>query len=159
MLKIGENKYVVYNCDGLIVILTFHKEKGEIMQNAYFKTYENRKNISNEYIEDNLEKSLSIKDKFVAAYKKSFFNRNLSEEIILAGEILKPVYLGQEVLKTKEDEITRMIRDCVVKGDFISGFETSNGINVKVSNGELSEIVEGFERMEQEHKKRVPIRR
>ena len=158
MLKIEKNKYVVYNYEGLIVLLTTYKEEGEALNNVYCRTYLNNKNLSNEYIENNLDKSLGLKDKIKAAYKRSIFNRNLTEEVVLAGEILKPVYLGQEVLKIKEDEITRMIRDCLKEGKFVCGFEFITGVNVCATDDELRDILKGFEKLENEHKKRVTIK-
>ena len=155
MIKVGENKYIVYNCNSLIVLFKIHIKDEERLNSAYFETYANNKNHSNEYIKKNIEEPLSIKDKLKAAYKRSVFNRTIRNEIVLAGEILKPVYLGQEILKTREDEITSMVMNCLSEGEFISGFDMTNGIHVNATKDELEKIVKGFEVLEREHKKRI----
>ena len=156
MIQVGKNKYIVYNCDSLIVILKKYIKEGERLNDAYFMTYANNKNLSNEYIEENIGKQLSVKDRIKAAYKRSIFNRTISGETVLAGEILKPVYLGQEILKSREDEITAMVMGCLNGGKFISGFYMSNGIHVSATDEEIEEMIKGFEALEIEHKKRIP---
>ena len=155
MIKIGENKYIVYNCNCLIVLFKIHVKEGEKLNSVYFETYDNNKNLTNEYIEENIEKSLSFKDKIRVAYMRSAFNRKSGNELVLAGEVLKPVYLGQEILKTREDEITSMVMDCLDEGEFISGFDMTNGIHVKATKEAIEKIIKGFETLEREHKKRI----
>lgn len=153
MIKVGENKYIVYNCNYLIVLLKTHIKEGEKFNSVFLETYANNKNLTNEYIEENIEKSLSIKDKIRVAYIRSTFNRTLGNELVLAGEILKPIYLGQETLKFREDEITSMVMSCLDDGEFISGFDTTNSIHVKATKEAIEKIIKGFETLENEHKK------
>lgn len=155
MVQIDINKWIVYNNDGLLIFMEAYSNEDKSIENdniILFRTYLNDKNLSEDYIKTNLKKSLSLKDKIVAAYKKSPFHRTFTGERVIAGEIIKPIYIQNEILASKADEITNMIKSVLTQGKLVANLDMTNGFRVEgCSLDEMTGFFNGFESLQNKH--------
>ena len=111
MLKIEKNCWIVYNKDGVLVTIGVHNrdnnrnvnklkgyERVSILDDEYdnsdytlyWDVWDNKTNMTNEQIKENIDKKLSLHNYATLKYKKSIFNRTLSRYLIAGGQLLEP---------------------------------------------------------------------
>ena len=118
MLKIDKNSWIVYNKDSVLVTVevgnrdnekNVNKLKGyqriSILDDKYdnseyslqWNIWNNKKNMTNEQIKENIGKKLSLIDYATLKYKTSNFNRTLARFLVVGGQILEPSYNEQAI--------------------------------------------------------------
>ena len=110
MLKIDKNCWIVYNKDGSLVTIEVRnrdneqnivKSKGynemSILNDEYdnsdyvlvWDIWNNKSNMTNEQIKQNIDKKLSLRDFVTLKYKTSIFNRVAEVFAVVGGQLLE----------------------------------------------------------------------
>ncbi len=118
MLKIDKNCWIVYNQNNTLVTIevanrdnykSLSKIKGynekSILDNEYdnadyvllWDIWDNKSNIINEEIKQNIDKKLSLKDYLTLKYKTSTFNRIADFYLTVGGQLMQHSY-NKEVI-------------------------------------------------------------
>lgn len=162
MIKLGGNEYIVYNKDGIMVLVTaknktaeqtVEKEKGLVDKNnridcsIRYRLLKNDKNMSNEYILKNANKKLSEKDK--QKLDKLNEQNYLGKFYSIAGEICKDYrgYAHLNVCKLIWGVIEKNIKN-------ISAYDKNNFEEHPFTNfifcnmDEFKNILEDFDKLE-----------
>lgn len=119
MIKIDKNCWIVYNKKGVLVTIdvynrdndrNINKLKGyqrtSILDDEYdnfdytlcWNIWNNKTNMTNAQIRENIDKKLSLSDYATLKYKTSIFNRTLMRFLVVGGELLKPSNNDEQVI-------------------------------------------------------------
>jgi len=146
MLQLSENKYIVFNENNSTVILC----KGP-QNEVCFKFYQNPDNLSNDYIIQNLNKPLCLKDKIKYCRYVSRFSRTFGFGTILAGRMFEPLYCIDNH-KNTYIELENTILSSLPDGKYSGGRNMSNFVTTTCSPEVLEEIVSKFQELEKKHR-------
>lgn len=149
MIKINENADIVYNAKQTMITLNKNTKGNEY----FFMFYRNRDNISDEYIKNNLNEHLRLKDKIKIMLDKSPLNRNYKGYMALAGKVWYPLTCNFEANK-QHCEIWDTIANSMTDGQIVkSGDIMGQYLRVVCPENELQNIVNNLAKLEKKHKK------
>lgn len=149
MIKINENMYIVYNANKTIVLF---KDNREADIPSYIRIFNNEKDFSNEYLELNVDKKLSIKDKLVELYKKSPLNRTFYGEYVFCGHIFKAKSCNEE-LEPQFKQIYETLEKSILDGEIEQSSYMFYHQNFSCSNNDVEDLFYNFEKLEEKHRK------
>ena len=109
MIKITNNRSIVYNANGLIITLRIPHPLSENIYDLEF--FKNDKNLTNEDIIRSLGKPLGVKDKIEVAYKNSIFNKHTLNDIAFSGKIWRAIDIDT-LIETSPEHINQIF-NCV----------------------------------------------
>lgn len=147
MIKLAERRFLIYNSEKEIIYLWKTSTEQDHYCFEFFKNYEK---LTNEQIKQNLNKSLSFKDKLEMAWKKSIFNRTCNDEKVFAGKIWRTNYLDVEN-NTQHKEIIDAIKSSLVTGN--AEMFMGNFWYINCPQNELKLICKKLTDLEDKHKK------
>lgn len=160
MVQIDWNKWIVYNNKNLLIFAEAYDkepikdpEKDKI--DIYCRMYLNESNISTKDIKAGLKETVSMKDRINFRFKKTFLYGPFIKMISFDRKnALVPVCLSHDVSIGKLNEIIKMIETFLEDGKVVIDIYEANGFKVNnVSLDEFSKILNGFEILENRHKK------
>ena len=146
MIKWSATQAIVYNSEREVIVLWKVKEEDGFY---YMDFYKNQEHLTNEDIEDNLKKSLSLKDKLEVAWKKSIFNRSFNGDAVFAGKIWRENYFDKNNIHHRE--IFDTIRKSLSCAKFYNNLQRTWELK-DCSPEEIKAIVTNLHELEIKHK-------
>ena len=151
MIKINDMNYIIYNDLETLILFTDHREDNIP---SCIEIFDNKKQLPNEYLKQNVDKKLSLKDKMIVLYHKSPMCRIVHFDSVFCGHRFETQQCNEK-LEPKFREIyetlTKSIDDEYL--DLASLGHTSNFHSFYCSNNEVEDLFENFKKLEEKHRK------
>ena len=146
MIKVSETQSVVYNSEKEII--TLWKVKDE-EGHYYMDFFKNTEHLTNEDIKNNINKSLSLKDKLEVTWRKSIFCRLWNGDAVFAGKIWRENYFDKNNIHHREmfDTIRKSLSDAKFSYEMYRTWELEN-----CSQEEINAITKNLQKLEIKHK-------
>lgn len=150
MIKINDMNYIIYNDLETLILFTDHREDNIP---SCIEIFDNKKQLPNEYLKQNVDKKLSLKDKMIVLYHKSPMCRIVHFDSVFCGHRFETQQCNEK-LEPKFREIyetlTKSIDDEYLD---LASLHTSNFHSFYCSNNEVEDLFENFKKLEEKHRK------
>lgn len=139
-------EFLVYNDNESAVIMRTSKNDNS----TYFLFYKNPDGLSREYIIQNLNKSLSLKDRIKYATSLNPFGRHFHGITILAGRVWEPLYCVNENTE-KYKQLENVILSSLPDGKYSGGRNMCNFVRINQPQEVVNNIISKYQNLENEY--------